>query len=170
MIGQTGSGKTLLIKTLAKILDLPVVVADATTLTQASYRGNDVDGILSPLILDEDDKEFSEPGGKRLRGIVFVDEFDKMILGNSGEAHVQNEFLKLIEGTVATVPADGPSKLNNNKICYVNTSDLLFIFAGSFPKLDQIINKRLGNIQEIGFGGGKVSDSPPGRSPAECYQ
>ena len=152
LLGGTGSGKTLLAKTLAKVLEVPFVTADATTLTQAGYRGNDVEGILSPLIDDESDSKYSSKDGKRVRGVVFVDEVDKMIEAGRDGHDVQHEFLKICEGTVATVPCDSPCKNNVAKICYVDTRDILFIFAGSFPRLKEIINRRIGAVETIGFG------------------
>ena len=159
LLGGTGSGKTLLAKTLAKILEIPFATADATTLTQAGYRGNDVEGILSPLIDDESEAEYSSKEGKRVRGLVFVDEVDKMIEAGREGHDVQHEFLKLCEGTVATVPGDSPCKNNNTKICYVDTRDILFIFAGSFRRLTDIINQRIGAVETIGFGRAQADEA-----------
>lgn len=153
LIGPSGSGKTLLAETLAKILNVPFAIADATTLTEAGYVGEDVENIIQKLLQNCDyDVEKAE------KGIVYIDEVDKICKKSenlsitrdvSGEG-VQQALLKLIEGTVASIPWQGGKKQPQQELVYVNTSDMLFICGGTFVGLDKIISQRL-NKTGIGF-------------------
>ncbi|PZW19214.1 ATP-dependent Clp protease ATP-binding subunit ClpX [Thermosporothrix hazakensis] len=161
LIGPTGSGKTLLAQTLAKILDVPFCIADATALTEAGYVGEDVENILLRLIQTADfDIARAE------RGIVYIDEIDKIARKSdnpsitrdvSGEG-VQQALLKIIEGTVANVPPQGGRKHPHQDFIQINTANILFICGGAFEGLDKIVEQRLGANKQMGFG--TVKSSP----------
>ncbi|MEO1943527.1 MAG: ATP-dependent Clp protease ATP-binding subunit ClpX [Candidatus Thioglobus sp.] len=154
MIGPTGSGKTLLAQTLARILDVPFTVADATTLTEAGYVGDDVENVIKSLLARCDfDPKRAE------RGIIFIDEIDKISRRSdspsitrdvSGEG-VQQAMLKLIEGTIASVPPQGGRKHPNQETIDIDTSKILFICGGAFGGLDKIISRRVEKSSGIGF-------------------
>lgn len=154
LIGPTGSGKTLLAQTLARLLDVPFAIADATTLTEAGYVGEDVESIVLKLLQRcDNDPEKAE------RGIIYIDEIDKITRKSenpsitrdvSGEG-VQQALLKLIEGTVASVPPQGGRKHPNQDMIQVDTSKILFIVGGAFEGLDKIIDQRTETNIGIGF-------------------
>ncbi len=152
MIGPTGSGKTYLVKTLARILQVPLAITDATSLTEAGYIGDDVESVLSKLLQAADnDVEKAE------RGIVFIDEIDKIAKKKStnsrdvsGES-VQQGLLKLLEGSEVEVPVGATSKNAMVPLTTINTKNILFICGGAFPELDKIIKARLNHQTSIGF-------------------
>lgn len=152
MIGPTGSGKTYLVKTLARLLDVPLAIADATSLTEAGYIGDDIESVLSKLLAAADnDVEKAE------RGIVFIDEIDKIAKKKnthqrdvSGES-VQQGMLKLLEGAEVEVPVGANSKNAMVPLETVNTKNILFICGGAFPELENVIKERLNRQSSIGF-------------------
>jgi ATP-dependent Clp protease ATP-binding subunit ClpX len=154
LVGETGTGKTLVARTIAKMLNVPFSIVDATVLTQAGYVGEDVESILSRLLQAADyDVEKAE------KGIVFIDEIDKIARKGdnpsitrdvSGEG-VQQALLKLLEGSVVNVPPKGGRKHPEQKFIEINTKDILFIAGGAFSGIDRTISKRL-NRQAVGFG------------------
>ena len=153
MIGPTGCGKTYLVRTLAKLLDVPLAIADATSLTEAGYIGDDIESVVSKLLAAADnDVEKAE------RGIIFIDEIDKIAKKKetrsrdvSGES-VQQGMLKLLEGAEVEVPVGANSKNAMVPLATVNTRNILFICGGAFPDLDGIIKERLTKTASIGFG------------------
>lgn len=154
LLGPTGSGKTLIAQTLAKFLNVPFAIADATTLTEAGYVGEDVENILLKLIQNADyDIERAE------KGIIYIDEIDKIARKSenpsitrdvSGEG-VQQALLKILEGTVASVPPQGGRKHPHQEFIQINTSNILFICGGAFDGMEKIIEQRI-NVRAMGFG------------------
>ena len=152
MIGPTGSGKTYLVKTLAKLLDVPLAIADATSLTEAGYIGDDIESVVSKLLAAADNDV-----GKAEQGIIFIDEIDKIARKHnttsrdvSGES-VQQGMLKLLEGADVEVPVGANSKNAMVPLTTVNTRNILFICGGAFPDLEEIIKQRLRKKTSIGF-------------------
>ncbi len=161
LVGPTGCGKTLLAQTLAKIIDVPFCIADATALTEAGYVGEDVENILLRLIQAADfDIARAE------RGIIYIDEIDKIARKGdnpsitrdvSGEG-VQQALLKIIEGTVANVPPQGGRKHPHQDFIQINTANVLFICGGAFEGLEDIVAKRVGSKRQMGFQSDLLSD------------
>ena len=153
MVGPTGSGKTYLVKTLAKLLNVPLAITDATSLTEAGYIGDDVESVLSKLLAAADnDVEKAE------KGIIFIDEIDKIAKKRnthsrdvSGES-VQQGLLKLLEGSEVEVPVGATNKNAMVPMTTINTKDILFICGGAFPDLENIVKKRLTQTASMGFG------------------
>lgn len=164
MIGPTGSGKTYLVKTLAKLLDVPLAIADATSLTEAGYIGDDIESVVSKLLSAAgNDVEKAE------HGIIFIDEIDKIAKKKetntrdvSGES-VQQELLKLLEGSRVEVPVGSNQKNALTPMTTVNTDHILFICGGAFPDLEGIIKERLSRKSSIGFGA-ELKDKYDGES------
>ena len=161
LVGPTGTGKTLIAKTIAKLLDVPIAIVDATVLTEAGYVGEDVENILTRLLQASDYKI-----EKAEKGIIFIDEIDKISRKNdnpsitrdvSGEG-VQQALLKLIEGAVVNVPPKGGRKHPDQNFIKLNTENILFIAGGAFAGIEKIISKRM-NMNAVGFKNSKLKSS-----------
>lgn len=161
MVGQTGTGKTLVAKTIARILDVPLAIVDATVLTEAGYVGEDVESVLTKLLQAAD---FDV--AKAEKGIIFIDEIDKIARKSdnpsitrdvSGEG-VQQALLKLLEGSIVNVPPKGGRKHPDQNFIEINTKDILFIAGGAFDGIERIISKRL-NHQAMGYTSSKNADN-----------